>query len=432
MTQFAFPVTGINSGYPEGSDGWAASFWANLALQQAFSRRYVINQTTNTPPGSPVAGDMYIIGASPTGAWASKAKQIAIYGESWYYIIPEAGFRDFYDAAKGAWFKHDGTNWVDQQDNETLITLRGMNVSTLPASGTVNLTRSETAAQVHIFVGTSTTADVTVQYDTENDDVVPATVYIINLFNPYDILVTSETVAETQRVLTNQTIELVTGLAASVWENYLPVFARETIRFGYQKQYEAAGPITASHDSFGKIVYTDDTALFEVTIPSNTTLPNQVSDGRIMLLGTSENGSKFVPDSGVTITGPVEASKDDLITAVKDGTTNTWTTIKQGRIDCEHGGISPESGTTYSLIRADRKKVKDMTNAAAVTVTVPKMATTDMGSDCIVYVRAGGAAGATLSPEDGTVTLVGVTALALNDVATLRKDGATNTWYINI
>lgn len=33
----------------------------------------------NTPPGSPVAGSRYVVGTSPTGAWASQANKLARY-----------------------------------------------------------------------------------------------------------------------------------------------------------------------------------------------------------------------------------------------------------------------------------------------------------------------------------------------------------------
>jgi hypothetical protein len=44
----------------------------------------------NTPPGSPSAGDIYVLGTSPTGAWAGRANCIAIYsGTAWDFIPGE-------------------------------------------------------------------------------------------------------------------------------------------------------------------------------------------------------------------------------------------------------------------------------------------------------------------------------------------------------
>lgn len=48
----------------------------------------VISRGVNSPPGTPDAGDAYIIGGSPTGAWAGRQNCIAVYfGTSWL-IIP--------------------------------------------------------------------------------------------------------------------------------------------------------------------------------------------------------------------------------------------------------------------------------------------------------------------------------------------------------
>lgn len=44
----------------------------------------------NTPPGGPTDGDTYVLGSSPTGAWAGRANCIAIYnGSSWDFIPGE-------------------------------------------------------------------------------------------------------------------------------------------------------------------------------------------------------------------------------------------------------------------------------------------------------------------------------------------------------
>lgn len=57
-----------------------------LLLFQALSNG-VINMTTSAPPGSPVEGDSYIVGAAPTGAWVSRANHIAIFwGGAWRFV----------------------------------------------------------------------------------------------------------------------------------------------------------------------------------------------------------------------------------------------------------------------------------------------------------------------------------------------------------
>lgn len=47
----------------------------------------VISVALNTPPGSPTVGDTYILGASPTGAWAGRANCLAGYfGTAWVFV----------------------------------------------------------------------------------------------------------------------------------------------------------------------------------------------------------------------------------------------------------------------------------------------------------------------------------------------------------
>lgn len=72
----------------------------------------VINLTTNTPPVSPTIGDIYVVGSSPTGAWAGKALQLAgYYGGQWtFFAPPKAGFV-IYNQANKSRYSWDGTAW---------------------------------------------------------------------------------------------------------------------------------------------------------------------------------------------------------------------------------------------------------------------------------------------------------------------------------
>ena len=45
--------------------------------------------------GSPANGDTYIVGASATGAWASKDGQIAFYRDGWLFATPKGGMTAF-------------------------------------------------------------------------------------------------------------------------------------------------------------------------------------------------------------------------------------------------------------------------------------------------------------------------------------------------
>jgi len=85
----------------------------------------VINMTTNSPPGSPTEGDSYVIGSTPTGAWAGKAYCIATYTSGGWMFIPDRnsagtpltmgarqeGLRTYnrFDNTQYAW---DGAAWI--------------------------------------------------------------------------------------------------------------------------------------------------------------------------------------------------------------------------------------------------------------------------------------------------------------------------------
>lgn len=66
-----------------------------------------------TPPGSPVNGHCYIIGASATGAWAGKDKYLTVYRDGWQFYAPKEGARvsnlddgKLYVYMAGAWSEY--------------------------------------------------------------------------------------------------------------------------------------------------------------------------------------------------------------------------------------------------------------------------------------------------------------------------------------
>lgn len=49
------------------------------------------SRTTNTPPASPLSGDVYIVGSAPTGDWLAQAGNIAYFDQVWKFIVPNTG-----------------------------------------------------------------------------------------------------------------------------------------------------------------------------------------------------------------------------------------------------------------------------------------------------------------------------------------------------
>lgn len=86
-----------------------------------------------SPPAAPAEGDCYIVGPSPTGAFAGRAGQLAAYDDgSWRFTAPRAGWVAF-AAQSGTLLLHDGTGWRDVASVVRRLTnLTGLGIGTQP------------------------------------------------------------------------------------------------------------------------------------------------------------------------------------------------------------------------------------------------------------------------------------------------------------
>lgn len=74
----------------------------------------VINSTTNAPPSTPADGDAYLIGPTPTGAWAGFAASLARWNAQnggWDIVAPKAGMQVWDVAALTHWL-YAGSLWA--------------------------------------------------------------------------------------------------------------------------------------------------------------------------------------------------------------------------------------------------------------------------------------------------------------------------------
>jgi len=85
----------------------------------------------NAPPLSPVAGNRYIVGSTPSGDFVGQAGSLASFdGLSWRFNLPKAGWIVF-NAADGLVYVFDGTNWRKVSDSITqLQNLSGLGIGT--------------------------------------------------------------------------------------------------------------------------------------------------------------------------------------------------------------------------------------------------------------------------------------------------------------
>jgi hypothetical protein len=103
------------------ADAWVDGFGVFSLLDNSVAPRHLLirdwaveNQTTNAPPALGPAGEQYVIGPVPTGAWAGKATKIAYrpaLNAAFVILTPFIG-EQVADKAAGIPFRWSGTAWV--------------------------------------------------------------------------------------------------------------------------------------------------------------------------------------------------------------------------------------------------------------------------------------------------------------------------------
>ena len=82
------------------------------------AQQNVKDKDLSAPPVSPVDGDRYIVGASPTGAWAGQAGKIAwYYNAAWNFDTPTEGWNTWIED-ENLFYYHDGTSWIARPDGD--------------------------------------------------------------------------------------------------------------------------------------------------------------------------------------------------------------------------------------------------------------------------------------------------------------------------
>ncbi|KQN24651.1 hypothetical protein ASF00_17305 [Sphingomonas sp. Leaf34] len=83
-----------------------------LALLDLAVQASVLAVGTNVPPGAPVAGSAWIVGAAPTGGWAGQPQTIAGWTSGgWRFVAPREGMT-VWSVADGLYARFGGGAWV--------------------------------------------------------------------------------------------------------------------------------------------------------------------------------------------------------------------------------------------------------------------------------------------------------------------------------
>lgn len=104
---------------PENTIDPAAGLNESINVIDALLQLSVVSVGTNVPPGTPAVGSRYIVGVSPTGAWAGRANQVARWLDgAWQFFT-----------ARYALNLTDGAMWVRQSSG--WLPLEGGGVETV-------------------------------------------------------------------------------------------------------------------------------------------------------------------------------------------------------------------------------------------------------------------------------------------------------------
>lgn len=171
-----------------------------------------------------------------------------------------------------------------------------------------------------------------------------------------------------------------------------------------------AGGATVRH-----VLTSDDLDYFNTAVqPSTLTAKGDMyvatADGVVDRLGVGTNGHVLTADStqtkGVKWAAPVEELPSQTGNAGKflatDGSTASWANPVTG--------FNAQTGTTYSLVAADVNKLVTLSNASAITLTIPNGV---FSAGQVINVQAIGAGQVTIQGDGTTVlTSTGTTATA--------------------
>lgn len=84
-----------------------------FAIIDALLGKVVKDKDLSAPPGSPSNGDVYIVGASPTGLWSGQATKVAFWSSdanAWVFITPKEGWK-LEPTDEDVVYRFDGSAW---------------------------------------------------------------------------------------------------------------------------------------------------------------------------------------------------------------------------------------------------------------------------------------------------------------------------------
>jgi len=125
------------------------------------------SKAVTTPPGSPAAGDVYIVAALPTGAWAGQAGNIAYFDTVWRFITPREGITLWVNDEDLS-YSFDGAAWVLTSNPNQFQNLSMLGVNATADSTNKLSVASSAVLFNHIGAGTQVKLNKNAASDTDS------------------------------------------------------------------------------------------------------------------------------------------------------------------------------------------------------------------------------------------------------------------------
>lgn len=264
----------------------------------------VLSTTIGTPPGSPTAGDRYIIpNTGATGAWIGNETKVATYvAGAWEYDAPVDGLalRDLetdelfvYDAAAGG--STDGA-WVSDQLAAIKSNLRGIAIVDM---GNADYVMSDAEAKCGaIAVVNAGDGTKTITIPSSSDSVAAGLIAYLTYFNSAGFYIKSETYGGSGQYCDALIGDLILHRPASINPSGMIAFAGLHQAQGTHRGFYGAGSanVTGSRNIRGKTVFLDAPNL-DYIIPQSLNPLNETETNALAYVIADYSGCRIVAEN---------------------------------------------------------------------------------------------------------------------------------------
>ena len=320
------PSIGIKTKWPLG-DYYKTEMEENLALIDALLQCGVIDRDLSTPPGSPANGDSYIVGASPTGAWSSKANQIAVWNTvnaAWAFYVPKEGWRCFVKDENEYVSYLDTSSWkLDQEfgfQKQVSMAIRDYVIIDI-ADADYTLTLEESTIGFK-FIINSGTAQRTITVPTISDGIASVSSVYSLIFCASNISVTSESGGSPALILAQTASEEILYaygmIVVPLSESYAKKANEKTNGYA-EKTTTTYTPVIAD---LGRVVSMNHASASTLTIPTEAA-GGWYGDCKLIIRSGGAGGLTIAGSGGVTLVGVTSLTTNQIVTAYYTGS-DTW------------------------------------------------------------------------------------------------------------